>query len=136
MNFAVVESDRISAEWPSIAETLWPAVRQDSHYTMEVLRQRLLNGMEWLFHITEGANCFIVLEIGPDLCCWVKCLAGSVEGGPKRRAMTIRRGMQHIEQVARDAGCTEIKLCGRDWSSIFPEYTPFDGFRNGIRKGL
>jgi hypothetical protein len=136
MQFEHVDTARIARLWPVIAETVWPAVQQDSHYTLEVLRNRLMGGLEHLFHISGGANCFIVLEIGADLCCWVKCLAGSVDGGPKQRALTIRQGMHHIENIAKAAGCTELKLCGRDWSRIFPEYTPFDGFRSGLKKDL
>ena len=78
----------------------------------------------------------MVIEVTSDLVCWVKYLAGSIEGGPKARVAVIRAAVEHIEAVARNAGCTEIKLCGRDWSAILPDYEAFDGQRNGLRKGL
>ena len=136
MQFEHVEPARIARLWPVIAETVWPAVRQNSHYTLETFRERLLNGLDHLFHVSGEASGFIAITLSDDLCCWIKCAAGSVEGGPKARVKTILAIMAHFEAVARDAGCSEIKICGRDWSKILKDYEPFDGFLNGIRKGL
>lgn len=139
MEFHAVEPARVAREWPRIAETLWPAVRQNSHFTLETLRARLLADPKPLDHLLElsgEADCLLVLEVDDDLCCWVKGLAGAIHGGPKRRIRTIRETIQFIEQMARNAGCTEIRICGRDWSRFLTDYTPFDGFMNGIRKGL
>lgn len=136
MQFVHVEPERIEALWPVIAETVWPAARQDSHYTLETLRKRLLNGMDHLFELSGEARGYMALQLGDDLTCWIKCAAGHVEGGPKRRVQTIREIMAHIESVAKNAGCSEIKICGRDWSKVLTDYEPFDGFRNGISKRL
>lgn len=136
MQFDHVEPARIERLWPVIAETIWPAVRQNSHFTLEILRKRLLNGMDHIFQVNGEAQGFIAIELTDDLCCWIKCAAGAVEGGPKARVQTIREIMAFVEKVAREAGCSEIKICGRDWSRILKDYEPFDGFQNGIRKGL
>lgn len=136
MRFTLVTHDRIAAEWPAIAERLWPAVRQDPTYTLEVLRNRLENGLDWLFEAEGGGTCLIVIELGNDLSCWIKALAGTVEGGPKARLRTIREGVDFIESVARTAGCASVRICGRDWSAILPNYEPFDGYRNGLEKRL
>jgi hypothetical protein len=134
MQFVHVDPARIEREWPVIAETVWPAVRQNSHTSLETFRKRLLNGLDHLFEVSGEATGYIAIELANDLCCWIKCGAGHVIGGPKQRVKTILAIMAHIEAVARDAGCAEIKICGRDWSKILKDYEPFDGFRNGIRK--
>lgn len=41
-----------------------------------------------------------------------------------------------IETMAREAGCHELRIAGRDWSKIFNDYEPYEGPRNGIRKVL
>lgn len=136
MQFEHVEPARIEREWPAIAEIVWPAVRQNSHFTLETFRKRLLNGLDHIFKVSGEAQGYIALELSDDLCCWIKCAAGSVAGGPKARVRTILEIMAFVEKVAREAGCSEVKVSGRDWSRILKDYEPFDGFRNGIRKGL
>src|SRR5690606_27132433 len=105
------EPARIERLWPVIAETVWPAVRQNSHFTLEILRQRLLNGMDHIFQISGEAHGYIAIELTDDLCCWIKCVAGKVDGGPKSRVQTMRGIIGFFENVARDAGCSEIKVC-------------------------
>ena len=78
----------------------------------------------------------MVIEVTDGLACWVKYVAGNITGGPKARVAVFRAVMARMEAVARDAGCTEIKLCGRDWSRILPDYSPCEGRLNCIRKGL
>lgn len=136
MQFTVLDRDRIAAEWPVIAEILAPAVRNDPRQTLEGLHKRLEAGLDSLLMITGPGRCLMVIELADDLSCWVKYLAGSIEGGPKARVSIIRGAVEHLEAVAKDAGCTEIRLCGRDWSAILPDYTAFDGHRNGLKKEL
>jgi hypothetical protein len=136
MQFEHVEPARIEREWPAIAEILAPAVRADPKQTLEGLHRRLGAGTDRLLHISGPGSALMVIEVTADLVCWVKYLAGHIEGGPRARVAIIRAGVDHIEAVARQAGCTEIKLCGRDWARILPDYSPFEGHRNGLRKGL
>lgn len=136
MHFEHVDTDRIERLWPVIAEILAPAVRPDPTQTLEGLHKRLAEGADWLFQISGPGHALIVFEKPVSLSCWVKYLAGHIEGGPKARARIIRLAIEHIEQMAKDAGCTEVCLCGRDWSAILPDYEPLEGHRNGLRKGL
>lgn len=136
MQFVHFDPARIEREWPVIAEILAPAVRNEPRQTMEGLHKRLASGADRLLHISGPGDALMVIEVTDGLACWVKYLAGHIEGGPKARVEIIRAAIEHIEAVARNAGCTEIKLCGRDWSAILPDYEAFDGHQNGLRKGL
>lgn len=136
MQFVHVEPARIEREWPAIAEILAPAVRGDPRQSMEGLHRRLASGADRLLHITGPGSALMVIEVTDGLACWVKYLAGRIDGGPKVRVAVIREAVAHIETVAREAGCTEINLCGRDWSAILPDYEALEGHRNGLRKGL
>ena len=136
MQFVHVEPARLEAQWPVIAEILAPAVRNDPRQTMEGLHKRLASGADSLLEITGPGRCLMVIEVASDLVCWTKYLAGTIEGGPKARMAIIRAAIEHIEAVAKAAGCTEHRLCGRDWARILPDYRPFDGHRNGLTKEL
>ena len=136
MQFVHVDPSRIEAQWPVIAEILAPAVQGDPRQTMEGLHRRLAEGADRLLQISGPGDALMVIEVTSDPICWVKYLAGHIEGGPKTRLAIIRAAVDRIEAVARSAGCTEIKLCGRDWARILPDYEAFDGHRNGLRKGL
>jgi hypothetical protein len=136
MQFVHVDPARIEREWPVIAEILAPAVREDPRQTIEGLHKRLASGSDRLLHISGSGDALMVIEVTDGLACWVKYLAGQIEGGPRARVATIRAAVEHIEAVARNAGCTEIKLCGRDWSAILPDYEALGGHQNGLRKGL
>ena len=136
MQFEHVHPARIERLWPVIAEILAPAVQADPKQTLEGLHKRLAEGADWLFQISGPGHALIVFERPVSLSCWVKYLAGSIEGGPKTRVAIIRAAVAHIERIARDAGCTEVCLCGRDWHRILTDYEPLEGHRNGLRKGL
>ena len=136
MQFVHVEPARIEREWPAIAEILAPAVRVDPRQTMEGLHRRLASGADNLLEITGPGRCLMVIRVDDDLACWAKYLAGTIEGGPRARVSVMRAAVRHLEMVARDAGCSEIRLCGRDWQRILPDYEPFDGLRNGLKKEL
>lgn len=136
MQFVHVPPARIADEWPAIAEILAPAVREDPRQTMEGLRKRLVEGADQLVEVTGPGRCLMVIRVSDELVCWTKYLSGHIEGGPKARLAIMRDVVRHLENVARDAGCTEHRLCGRDWSTILPDYEPFDGLRNGLKKEL
>jgi hypothetical protein len=136
MQFVHVVPERIEAQWPVIAEILAPAVRGDPRQTLEGLHKRLAAGADSLLEISGPGRCLMVIELTNDLVCWTKYLAGTIEGGPKARLAIMRGAVRHIETVARNAGCIEHRLCGRDWSAILPDYRPFDGHPNGLSKEL
>lgn len=136
MQFRHIEPMQIDRDWPILANLLAPALRQDPSQTLEGLHERLSKGAEKLLHISGPGHALMVLEVTDELVCWVKYLAGQIEGGPKARITVFRYCISTLEQIARDAGCTEIRLCGRDWRKILPDYQPSDGFPNELRKVL
>lgn len=136
MQFDPIEPSRIEAQWPVIAEILAPAVRQDPRQTLEGLHKRLAEGADNLVSVSGEASGLIVLQVTTDLVLWTRYAAGFVEGGPKQRLRTLRHIVEHIETVAREVGCKEHRICGRDWSRILPDYRPFEGHRNGLSKEL
>lgn len=136
MQFVHVDPARIEREWPVIAEILAPAVREDPRQTLEGLHKRLAAGADSLLEITGPGHCLMVIRLSDDLVCWTKYLAGRIDGGPKARIALMRGAVRHLETVARDAGCIEHRICGRDWHRILPDYEPFDGLRNGLKKEL
>lgn len=95
-----------------------------------------MGGPDVLLRVTGDAHGFIVIEVTEGRALWTKYAGGKVHGGPKRRAEVMRAMAQHIEDMARQAGCIEHRICGRDWSFLLPEYEPFEGRTNGLRKGL
>lgn len=103
---------------------------------MEGLRKRIANGADQLVEVGGEASGLIVLSVTGDLVCWTRYAGGVVTGGPKRRIKTIRAVMAWIEQAAKGAGCKQHRICGRDWSRLFPDYSPFEGFPNGMTKEL
>lgn len=136
MQFQHVEPDRLERDWPIIAAILAPALRQDPTQTLEGLRKRLADGAEQLLHISGLGHALMVIEVTSELVCWVKYLAGQIEGSPRQRLTIMRYAVSSLEQKAREAGCTEMRLCGRDWSKILPDYLPCDGYPNELRKAL
>ncbi len=136
MQFVHVEPARIEREWPVIAEILAPAVRNDPTQTLEGLHKRLASGADSLLDISGPGRCLMVVEVTSDLVCWTKYLAGTIEGGPKARLAIMRAAVEHLETHARAAGCTEHRLCGRDWARVLPHYSAFDGHPNELRKVL
>lgn len=136
MQFTYMPPSQIDRIWPAIADILAPAVRQDATDTIEGLHKRLHEGADWLFEISGPGYALMVFEKPDGTVFWTKYLAGKIEGGPKERVSIIRQAVDHIEKVAREAGCKEHRLCGRDWARVLPNYKPFEGERNGLRKGL
>lgn len=70
------------------------------------------------------------------LVCGIRNLVGKVTAPPKQWLRAVRAEMRKLEGLARDAGCKEMRLRGRDWSRILPDYEPLDGTPNGLRKDL
>lgn len=68
--------------------------------------------------------------------CGIKKLFGTINAPPKAWVRAVREEVAKIEGVAREAGCDEMRIAGRDWSRILPDFETCDGLTNGIRKRL
>lgn len=68
--------------------------------------------------------------------CGIFTLKGKIRLRPHAWLRTVRREVRVIEGIARRAGCEEVRIAGRNWRRVLPDYEPYDGPRNGIRKSL
>lgn len=70
--------------------------------------------------------------------CWVYYLmkVSSAGLGPKAWLASVRQVVGTLEQKAREAGCVEMRVRGRDWSRILHDYEFIDGVPNGLKKRL
>jgi len=68
--------------------------------------------------------------------CGIKQIVGTIHAPPKAWVAAVREEVAKIEGMARDKGFDEIRICGRDWSRIFPDYSACAGLTNGIMKRL
>jgi hypothetical protein len=139
MRIERVEIDQIERMWPVLADALWPAIRQDPTFDMNGLYSRLVNGSALLFVGVEQVRGLLVVSVaedGNDLVAWTTALAAKFEGGPKARLSLMREGIRQIEDAARVAGCVANRICGRDYSKLFPGYVAYEGARNGLEKRL
>jgi len=86
-----------------------------------------------------GGQVNLTLEVYEEDGCTI-CGIFQAEGRlplpPKQWLKTIRAEIQTLERIVREAGCDELRLGGRDWSRILPDYQPLDGIPNGLVKRL
>jgi hypothetical protein len=87
-----------------------------------------------------GGTATVVFEIyeeDGELICGLQQLKGRFDLKPKAWLRTMRAEMTKLESIARQAGCAEMRIAGRDWSRVFPDYEPLPGGRpNRLRKRL
>ena len=80
---------------------------------------------------------FEVYEEDGKMICGLQQLRGQFNLPPKAWLRTIRAEMTKLERIAKDAGCAEMRLAGRDWSRVLPDYEPLPGGKpNRLRKRL
>jgi hypothetical protein len=82
----------------------------------------------------------VTLEIFQDedgsMICGLRQLEGRITLGPKAMRAAMLTELAKIEDIARQAGCTEMRHAGEDRAWCLPGYEPMDGLRNGRRKRL
>jgi hypothetical protein len=88
----------------------------------------------------EGYDTKAILETYEEdgvLVCGVYRLDGTIRLEPKAWLRAVRAEMTKLETIARDAGCAEMRIAGRDWSRVLPDYEPLPGGKpNRLRKRL
>ncbi len=88
--------------------------------------------------VRPGADVWVTLEVAdndPGVC-GIYEIKGTVRLPPKQWLKAMREEMTIIEQRAREAGCAEMRVAGRDWSRVLTDYERLDGVPNGLRKAL
>lgn len=97
---------------------------------------RLLSGQyEAAIVNTPQASGVVVTEFVGDVL-WVPFVAGKSALGPKAFVAFMQKMMSQYEDMARKAGCNEIRICGRDWSWVFPDFNRDGDMPNELRKRL
>jgi hypothetical protein len=88
--------------------------------------------------VPEGDGVVVTELCAPDgvPCLWIPYIAGKSNAGPRGFIRAIRRIAAHYEELARQAGCSEIRIGGRDWSRVLPDFERFDDKPNRLRKRL
>jgi len=128
----------ITRNWGWIAQLLEPAVKVDPNRTMQGLYSSLIDGRTGLasLHHADGAMLLVVEPIGDgdDMILWIPYLAGQIKRG--RFVPVMREGMAQMEDMARESGCAEIRLCGRNWGRVFSDYETMPDWPNGLKKVL
>lgn len=92
--------------------------------------------------ILPNGNGLVTLEIYHEdderLICGIHRIEGHLRLLPKAWLRTIWAELEKIETIARDAGCVEMRVAGRNWLRILAPcgYEPMPGIENRLRKAL
>lgn len=133
----------VNCYWSWLADLLLPSVLMGgSPRSLEQVHEALLKGEMGAVtvHFPNGAG-IAVLEVGiyePNgpLVCWMPYIAGKMKHvGPKAWMRRMIELMGIFEDQARKAGCSEMRIGGRDWAWL-PGYHRFDDKANRLKKVL
>lgn len=86
-----------------------------------------------------GAEVTMILQVfeseGRKVCGIYKA-SGRITLSPKAWLAAVRAEVKVMEGIAKDVGCEEMRLSGRDWSRVLQGmgYEAFPALRNGLRK--
>lgn len=139
----IIDRNQVNVYWSFVADLLRPSVLMGGlPRSLEQVKQALLKGEMGAatVHFPNGAG-IVVLEVGyfepqGPLVCWMPYIAGQMKHvGPKAWIKRMIELMGIFEAQARNAGCAEMRIGGRDWSFL-PGYEQFGGRRNRLRKEL
>lgn len=140
VQIAPIPATAIADAWPVLGPLLAPAVAHDRNADLEAVKEKLLSGQcEAALVTVDGGQGVIVSEIcqiDGSKCCWASYVAGKLAVSPRQWVATMRALMGQFEDLARAAGCQEMRIGGRDWSRILPDYQRFDDVPNRMRKVL
>lgn len=133
-------ADEVSRNWPWCEQLLAPSLAFTPQTSSDDLKASLMSGEMGIasVHTQNGAGLFVI-HVGMFdgvLACWVPYVVAFTEMRPKEWLRTIRGIMRWIEDNARSVGCAEVRVGGRDWGGILPDYGRFDRKRNRLRKAL
>lgn len=100
------------------------------------------NGITYFPHSIEVEGVGIVVMIletygsGDDMVCGIYRMSGRIKAGPKEWLRIVRDELRKLERDAKASGVTEMRVAGRNWGRVLPDYEPFDEVPNGLRKRL
>lgn len=79
---------------------------------------------------------FEVVEEGGEMICWLYHLQMTLRLPPKAWLARVRSEIEKLQNIARASGCAEMRIRGRDWSKVLPDFDFIDGVPNGLKKRL
>lgn len=138
MTFVPIAKERIPFEWERIVALIGKAIAHDKNATPLDVYAWLTSGCSEAFRVEiPGRVDGLAVTTTEGNVCWINYVGGRIDGGPRSFIRAARDVVDGIEALARDVGCTELRLGGRNWSRVFPEWERFDPqYPNRIRKLL
>lgn len=135
-----LSSTEIGLSWPWLMQLIGPAIAMDKGRSLMDVWTKLQSGEMGMatIHTHNGAG-IVTLEPGEFdgvWALWVPYIFAKVKAGPKAFVQTIRAVMGRVENVAREANLVEVRIGGRDWGPILPDYERFNDTPNMLRKVL
>lgn len=140
-----IEISEIPRNWHWIAQLLKPAVcieKTPAAADAELSRvERSLVAGSMGIASLHYPNCAGLVVIQPGLydgisALWLSYIVGRLKAGPKQWLRVIRSIAAHFERMAKEAGCSEVRIGGRNWAPVLPGYERFDGQPFRLRKVL
>lgn len=126
MIFVPIARERIPSEWERIIALIGPAIEHDKNATPLDVYAWLTSGRSeafWIGH--EHAKGVGVTTTEGDVC-WLNYVGGTMTSSPRKFIRAARVVVHDLADLAREQGCTELRLGGRDWSRVFPDWEHFD----------
>jgi hypothetical protein len=141
VRFTPIPRERVPFVWEDIYRLLAKAIGHDKSATGPEVYGWLVSGRSeasWVeTHAAKGVIVTTMAPIDGVPVCWLNYIGGTIEGGPRAFLAETRRIVSHIEDLAAQAGCLELRGGGRDWSRVFPDWERFDPEHpNRMRKRL
>ena len=107
--------------------------------TGDAVRAALIEGAMQCWIVCGAAEGAMVTSVGTvrggdTLALWIVYAAGTIAGGPKQRRAIMGAIAAHFETLARERGCTEVRVEARpQWRRVLAGYTHTDSL---FRKDL
>ena len=83
----------------------------------------------------SGVAGFEVFEADGVMCCDL-FLEATINLPRSQWLRVVRQTVAEFEVRAKAAGVEELRLAGRDWSRVLPDYPPLEGATTGLFKRL
>lgn len=137
--FAKTEGSAVLRQWGTLLKWLAPAFDRLPFLDLAKMKSDIEGGTAVIFEVHGDAAGLMAVKLDTDngdLVAWIGAAAGKINGGPKARLGLIRVAMAETEKAVRIAGCKEVRVYGRNFARILPDYEPFEGVTYGLRKVL
>ena len=137
MIFVPIARERIPSEWGRIIALISPAIEHDKNATPFDVYAWLTSGRSEAFWIGHQYAKGVGVTTTEGDVCWLNYVGGTMTSSPRQFIRAARIVVHDLADLARGQGCTELRLGGRNWSRVFPEWEHFDPqYPNRIRKLL